>query len=65
MKKPGTKEVRDSTGNLDGGEGRGIPLDELEDDETIEDSPTLDDFEALVDTDDAAPADRRRDPLRH
>ncbi|MBK5260348.1 MAG: hypothetical protein JJE51_12195 [Thermoanaerobaculia bacterium] len=65
MKKAGTKETRDGVGSLDGGEGRGVPIDELEDDESIDDSPTLDDFEALIETDDATPADRRRDPLRH
>ena len=73
------KKKRDGAGTVDGGEGRGVPLggrdsrpptgyngeNDLEDDEMmINDSPSLDDFEAVVD-DDVAPGDRRRDPLRN
>lgn len=67
------------TGALDGGEGRGVRLggrdynekptgyhsvDTADDEEIVNDSATLDDYEALVDSDDAPPGDRRRDPLR-
>lgn len=74
------KKKRGAALNVDGGEGRGVRLggrdsrpatgynnvDDIEDDETqINDSPSLEDFEAIAEGDDIAPGDRRRDPLRH
>ena len=74
-----TKKKRGGALSVDGGEGRGVRLggrdsrpptgynnvEDLENDEVvINDSPSLDDFEAVAD-DDLAPGDRRRDPLRH
>jgi hypothetical protein len=74
------KKMRGGALGVDGGEGRGVRLggrdsrpatgynnaDDLEDDEiVINDSPSLDDYEAIAEGDDVAPGDRRRDPLRH
>ena len=51
-----------NVGTIDGGEGRGVPMDE--DDEELIVDDDRDAFAVLDDEDDASPGDRRRDPLR-
>ena len=57
----GRKKPDSNVGTIDGGEGRGIPLDE---DEGLIVEDEDDAFAVLDDEDDASPGDRRRDPLR-
>ena len=49
-------------GSIDGGEGRGVPMPEDDDELVVDDG--RDAFAVLDDEDDASPGDRRRDPLR-
>jgi hypothetical protein len=51
-----------NVGSIDGGEGRGVPLPEDEEEAVVDDD--RDAFAVLDDEDDASPGDRRRDPLR-
>jgi hypothetical protein len=58
----GKSKADPNTGSIDGGAGRGVPIDDQE-----ETTPVADDgdaFAVLDDEDDANPGDRRRDPLR-
>ena len=54
-----TSQRKSGTGALDGGEGRGVPLDEVRDDEN--EIEPVDPDQPWEEED---PADRRRDPLR-
>jgi hypothetical protein len=58
----GRKSPDPTVGTIDGGEGRGIPLNQRDEDLIVEDD--RDAFAVLDDEDDANPGDRRRDPLR-
>jgi hypothetical protein len=58
----GRKNQDENAGTIDGGEGRGIPLPEDDDEAIVDDD--VDAFAVLDDDDDANPGDRRRDPLR-
>jgi hypothetical protein len=52
-----------NTGSIDGGAGRGVPIDDEEEATPLTDVES-DAFAVLDDDDDANPGDRRRDPLR-
>ena len=56
------KKRSTNAGPIDGGEGRGVPMGE--DDEEVIVDDDRDAFAVLDDEDDASPGDRRRDPLR-
>jgi hypothetical protein len=58
-----TRKTAPITGTIDGGEGRGVPIDDNEDALPVDDDSD-DAFDVLDDEDDAEPGDRRRDPLR-
>ena len=52
-----------NTGSIDGGTGRGVPIDD-EEEAAIPVADESEAFAVLDDEDDANPGDRRRDPLR-
>ena len=54
-----TSQRKGGSGALDGGEGRGVPLDEVQDDEN-----EIDPADPVEPWEEEDPADRRRDPLR-
>jgi hypothetical protein len=58
----GRKKSSTKVGTIDGGEGRGVPMGEDDEEAIVEDD--RDAFAVLDDDDDASPGDRRRDPLR-
>ncbi|MDQ3282157.1 MAG: hypothetical protein M3Q69_12175 [Acidobacteriota bacterium] len=60
MLKRKSKQQRSGIGNLDGGEGRGVPMDGAEEDIELIDG----DGDDEMIWEDSDPADRRRDPLR-
>ena len=60
----GRKKDHANTGTIDGGEGRGVRMDEELENEALIPEEDRDAFAVLDDEDDANPGDRRRDPLR-
>jgi hypothetical protein len=57
-----TRKADPTRGSIDGGTGRGVPIDRDEDEGVV---PGDDDAFAVLDEEnDAEPGDRRRDPLR-
>lgn len=51
-------------GRIDGGEGRGVPLDDDEDTLVSPPKTLFEDYDELTGDNDATPDDRRLDPLR-
>ena len=60
----GRKKRDTNTGTIDGGEGRGVRMEEELEDDALIPEEDLDAFAVLDEEDDANPGDRRRDPLR-
>jgi hypothetical protein len=60
MLKRKSKQQRSGSGSLDGGEGRGVPMDAAEEDIELIDGEGDDEMV----WEEGDPADRRRDPLR-
>jgi hypothetical protein len=58
-RKTTSQRKSNGSGTLDGGEGRGVPLDEVRDEEDV-----IEPVDPEVPWEEEDPADRRRDPLR-
>ena len=58
------KKRNGNVGTIDGGEGRGVGMEDEVEDESVIPEEDRDVFAVLDEEDDANPGDRRRDPLR-
>jgi len=61
----GRRKTNPNRGAIDGGAGRGVPMDPVTDEEDVpQEREERDAFAVLDEESDASPDDRRRDPLR-